>query len=330
MSEIKRKTRGLSLFSGGLDSQLAVCVLMDQGVHVEAVVFESPFFKIETAKQAAEDIGVKLHVVSFTTDILSLVKDPPHGFGGNLNPCIDCHAVMINRAGHMMTEMGYDFVATGEVLNQRPMSQRRQALGIVERSSEFEGRVLRPLSALHLDPTIPEKEGLIDRDRLLDLNGRNRKPQIELAKKFKLKSYPSPAGGCLLTEKGFCSRLGDLRNIDGLDNERLVWMLLFGRHFRLPEGSKCIVGRNNRDNIALKNARTAEDIMIHTVDIPGPTALLPLGGSSADIELAASMCATYGDHGDRESVVVKIYQGDDSEERTVSIIDRDSFTGYML
>jgi tRNA-specific 2-thiouridylase len=216
------------------------------------------------------------------------------------------------------------------VLNQRPMSQRRQALGIVERSSECEGRLLRPLCALHLDPTIPEKEGLIDRERLLSLNGRNRKPQIELAKKFKLKSYPSPAGGCLLTEKGFCSRLGDLKNIDGLDNERLVWMLLFGRHFRLPEGSKCIVGRNNRDNVSLKKARTTEDIMIHTVDIPGPTAILPLGGSSSDIELAASICATYGDHKDAKDVLVRIYQGDESEERTVSIIDRELFAGYML
>ena len=194
--------RGLCLLSGGLDSQLSICVLRDQGLHVEAVVFASPFFKIEAAKRASENLKVPLQVVSFTQDILELVNHPPHGFGGGLNPCIDCHALMIRRAGELMVEKGFDFVATGEVLNQRPMSQNRRSLGIVEADSALNGRLLRPLSALLLEPTVPELEGKVDRTRLLGLNGRTRKPQMELAKKFGLVEYPSPAGGCLLTEKG--------------------------------------------------------------------------------------------------------------------------------
>ena len=330
MNEKIIKASGLSLFSGGLDSILAVCVLRDQGVHVEGVVFKSPFFKIESAKRSAEEMGLKLHVVDFTTDILELVNDPPHGFGGNLNPCIDCHALMIRRAGAMMSEMGYDFVATGEVLNQRPMSQRRQALGIVEKSSGLKGRLLRPLSALHLEPTIPEQEGIIDRERLLNLQGRNRKPQLELAKKFELKSFPSPAGGCLLTEKGFCSRLGDMIKHEGVEKERLAWMLLTGRHLRLPGGSKCVVGRNSRDNVSLKKQCRDEDTLLYTVNIPGPTALMPLDCTDEDLRLAASICASYGDHGDREEVVVGVCKGGSSEDISVPVISRDEFKDFIL
>ena len=330
MNNEKKKGRGLCLLSGGLDSQLAVCVLREQGVHVEAVVFRSPFFKIDAAKKAAENIGVKLHIVDFSRDILGLVNDPPHGFGGNMNPCIDCHALMIRRAGEMMAKMGFDFIATGEVLNQRPMSQRRQALGMVENCSENAGRLLRPLCALHLDPTIPEQEGLVDRERLLGLHGRSRKPQIELAEKYGLVNYPSPAGGCLLTETGFCRRLGDLKDHEGLAQERLAWLLLFGRPLRLPGGSKCIAGRNSRDNASLKNARRPEDVLLHTVNIPGPSLLMPLGGSDEDINLAASICASYGDHGSRTEVVVRILAGENSREINAPVIPRESFADYIL
>lgn len=320
----------MALLSGGLDSQLAVCILREQGVEVEAVVFSSPFFKIDSAAKAAENIGVKLHAVDFTSDILRLVDDPPHGFGGNLNPCIDCHALMIKRAGEMMRAMDFDFIATGEVLNQRPMSQRRQALGIVEKCSGNAGRLLRPLCALRLEPTLPELEGLVDRDRLLGLNGRSRKPQMELAQRFGLVSYPSPAGGCLLTESGFCRRLGDLKEHEGLARERLVWLLLYGRHLRLPGGGKCIVGRNRRDNESLRKARQEADVLLHTVNVPGPTLLLPLGGEGGDIDLSISICAAYGDHGGRESVVVRVFQGDDSREITAPVVPRESFAGYIV
>jgi len=323
--------RGLSLLSGGLDSQLAVCVLREQGLHVEAVVFESPFFKIEAAKRAADKLKVVLHVVPFTEDILALVKHPPHGFGGALNPCIDCHARMIRRAGDLMREKGFDFVATGEVLNQRPMSQNRRSLGIVEKDAALDGRLLRPLSALLLDPTVPEQEGVVDRARLLGLSGRSRKPQMELAAKYGMKEYPSPAGGCLLTEKGFCRKVADLQGHEGLDDERLVRLLLCGRHFRLPGGAKCVAGRDARDNAALVQARREGDVLLHTVNVPGPTVLLSKGVGEGDLALAAGLCAGYGDHGSRKEVIVRILRGSGSEEeRTVEPLTKEQFSGWIL
>ncbi len=322
--------RGYSLLSGGLDSQLAICVLREQGLHIEGVVFSSPFFKIDAAKRAAGQLGIRLHVVDFTSDILGLVKHPPHGFGSALNPCIDCHSLMIRRAGEMMRENGFDFVATGEVLNQRPMSQNRQSLGVVERGADLGGRLVRPLSALLLEPTLPEKEGIIDRGRLLGLNGRNRKPQIALAAKYGLTEYPSPAGGCMLTEKGFSRRLGDVRDHEGLDDLRLVKLLLHGRHFRLPGGAKCIAGRDSRDNQALKAAVMPGDVLVYTVNVPGPTLLLPGGASDADIDIACGICAEYGDHGDRAEVVVRVIRDGDASERNTAPLSREIFNGYML
>jgi len=324
------KGRGLCLLSGGLDSQLAVCVLREQGLHVEAVVFSSPFFKVSAAQLAARKLGVELHVVDFTRDILELVSHPPHGFGGALNPCIDCHARMIRRAGEMMAEKGFDFVATGEVLNQRPMSQNRRSLGIVESDAALGGRLLRPLSALLLEPTLPETEGVVDRSKLLGLNGRSRKPQMELAARYGLKEYPSPAGGCLLTETGFCRKLADLRNNEGLDTERLVWLLLCGRHFRLPGGIKCVVGRDARDNAALKNARRDGDVFLHAVNVPGPSALIPSAADEESIELAAGICASYADHGERAAVIIRTVRGEDAVERLVEPLPKERFLGWML
>ena len=322
--------RGLCLLSGGLDSQLAICLLREQGVHVEAVVFASPFFKIMAAKQAAENLQVKLHIVTFTHDILELVKHPPHGFGSALNPCIDCHARMIKRAGELMNELGFDFVATGEVLNQRPMSQNRRSLGIVEHDAALGGRLLRPLSALLLEPTLPETEGLVDRSRLMGLNGRSRKPQMELAARYGMKEYPSPAGGCLLTERGFCRKLADVRDHEGLDNERLVWLLLHGRHFRLPGGAKCVAGRDARDNAALKKSQGGADVLLYTVNVPGPTLLIPCGASEEDIALAAGICAAYGDHGERTEVLVRIVRSDGAQERQIAPLPKEQFLGWML
>ena len=324
------KGRGLCLLSGGLDSQLAICVLRDQGLQVEAVVFVSPFFKIEAAKRASEKLKVPLHIVDFTDDILRLVNHPPHGFGGGMNPCIDCHALMIRRAGELMVSKGFDFVATGEVLNQRPMSQTRHSLGIVEKDAALNGRLVRPLCALLLEPTLPEQEGLIDRARLLGLNGRSRKPQMELAEKFGLVEYPSPAGGCLLTEKGFCRKLADIKAKEGLGDERLIRLLLYGRHFRLPGGAKCVTGRDARDNAELKRLCRQGDVLLHTVDVPGPTVLIPSAASEEDVASAAQICAAYGDHREKETVTVKIIRGDVAETRTVTPSAKEQFLAWMI
>lgn len=325
-----RRGCGLCLLSGGLDSRLAVCVLREQGLDVEGVVFASPFFKLDTAREAARQLNVPLQVVDFTRDILELVDHPPHGFGGALNPCIDCHARMIRRAGELMIQRGFDFVATGEVLNQRPMSQNRRSLAIVEQDAALGGRLLRPLSALLLEPTVPELEGVVDRSRLLGLSGRSRKPQRELAERYGLTEYPTPAGGCLLTEKGFCRKLSDLRAHEGFGEESLVWLLLRGRHFRLPGGVKCVVGRDAADNATLKSQRTATDVLLHTVDVPGPTVLVPGGGDDANVSLAACICAAYADHGTRETVTVRIIQGDTIEERRIAPLAREQAQTWML
>ena len=287
-----KKARGLSLLSGGLDSQLAVCVLRDAGAEVEGVTFVTPFFAPDAARKAAAALGVTLHVIDFTDDELALVKAPPHGFGGAMNPCIDCHATMIRRAGELMARLGYDFVATGEVLNQRPMSQNRQSLGVVEKASGLSGRLMRPLCALLLDPTIPEQEGLIDRAKLLGLSGRRREPQFELAKKYGLVDYPSPAGGCKLTEKGFGRRLKDLMLHEGLDDRRLVELLNIARRFRLPDGTGVILGRDASENAALVKARAPTDTLLAPVSVPGPTALVPKVCTPDGLDQAARLvCA---------------------------------------
>ena len=223
----------LCLLSGGLDSQLAVCVLKDQGLDVHAVAFDSPFYNIEPARKAAKALSIPLHVVDFTDEIVGLLKAPPHGFGKRLNPCIDCHANMLRRAGEMLEELGLMFLATGEVLNERPMSQNRRSLQVVAEDSQHADLVLRPLSAQLLEPTRPEREGWVDRSRLLALNGRGRKPQFQLAKDYGLEEYPTPAGGCRLTEPHFTHRLQDLKDRDLLDDRRDLMLLRWGRHFRI-------------------------------------------------------------------------------------------------
>lgn len=288
-----KKCRGLSLLSGGLDSQLAVCVLREAGAEVEGITFVTPFFAPDAARKAAAQLGVKLHEIDFTDDEIALIKAPPHGFGGAMNPCIDCHAKMIQRAGELMTRLGYDFVATGEVLNQRPMSQNRQSLGVVEKCSGLTGRLVRPLCAQLLEPTIPETEGLLDRTRLLGLSGRRREPQMALAEKFGLQEYPSPAGGCKLTEKGFGRRLKDLMEHEGLDERRLVELLNIARRYRLPDGTGVILGRDARENRILKDAFRPGDTLLAPISVPGPTALIPGVASAADFDLALKLTCAF-------------------------------------
>ena len=276
--------KGFSLMSGGLDSQLAVRVLQRAGAEVEGVCFVTPFFSPKAAEQAAAALGIPLNLVDFTDDEIALIENPPHGFGGAMNPCIDCHATMIRRAGEMMLARGFDFVATGEVMGQRPMSQNKQSLGIVAKRSGLEDRLVRPLSALLLEPTLPETEGKLDRTQLLDLQGRGRERQIQLAAEFGIVNYPSPAGGCKLTEEGYGRKLKDLLEHEGLRTRRLVELLAVGRHFRLPDGTGLIVGRDRNDNAVLK-AESARGMLIASEGLPGPTALL-VGGPKSDADLA--------------------------------------------
>ena len=279
--------------SGGLDSQLAIRILERAGAEVEAVCFASPFFDTSIAESTAGKLGVKLRKVDFTDDIVNLIKSPAHGFGGAMNPCIDCHALMIRRAGELMEHLGYDFVATGEVQGQRPMSQNRQALGVVEKCSGLKGRLIRPLSAQLLEPTIPELEGKLDRGKLLDISGRGRERQIALAAELGVVDYPSPAGGCKLTEAGFARKLRDLMAHEGLDRRYLVELLGVARRFRLPDGTGVILGRDRGENSILRSLAHEGLTMIAPVNVPGPTAIVPEIKSEGDFALARALVAAY-------------------------------------
>jgi hypothetical protein len=304
--DLTERVRALSLLSGGLDSQLAVCVLRDQGIEVHGVVFESPFFDSAPARKAAEQLRIPLHIVDFSADIVGILKAPKHGFGNCLNPCIDCHARMLNRAGAMAEEEGFDFLSTGEVLDERPMSQNRRSLDIVARESGYPDLIVRPLSATRLPETVPEQSGKVDRSRLLGLHGRGRKPQFELAERFGLKEYPSPAGGCRLTEPNFCKRLDDLRRHEGLDGTRSITMLRYGRHFRINERLKLVVGRNEQDNIMLEGSAELYDLVLKPEGVPGPTALLPFTATDDEVRLGAEICARYSDVPSDAAVSIRV------------------------
>jgi len=268
-----KRIKALVLFSGGLDSTLAVKVLEKQNIEVLALTFVSYFFDDGKAKESAEKNNIKFRSVNFSEAHCEVVKKPKRGYGSAMNPCIDCHLLMIKEAGKIMQAEGFDFVATGEILGQRPMSQNLRALKLIEKESGIAGKFLRPLSAKILDETEVEKEGLVDREQLLDIYGRSRKRQLELVKDFGINYFPAPGGGCLLTEKEFGKRLKDLlthvSNPVASDYE----LIKFGRHFWL-DGVHIALGKNEQQNERIKTFKEKSDIIMELRDIEGPTALL--------------------------------------------------------
>ena len=323
--------RALCLCSGGLDSLLALCVLRDQGVRAEAVSFTSPFFAPPAGVSAScRELGFPIHLVDFTEDVIALLRNPPSGFGSCLNPCIDCHAAMIRRAWEYARANGFDFVATGEVLGQRPMTQQRGPLNRVRTLSGVGDRLLRPLCAKLLEPTAPEREGLVDRERLLDLQGRNRKPQMELAKKFGIRHYPAPAGGCKLTEPNYCRRLRNLMDHEGLGDLRLVEALNHGRHFRLAGGTLLVLGRDKSDNEFLRTALRGGDATLRPANVPGPTALA-VRPAEADLPDARRLVAAYSDHVGVDVVVVREMRAAARPvDHPTPVGDREAFRDFLL
>ncbi len=287
-------TVAIGLFSGGLDSILAVKVLQEQGIAVEGVCFVTPFFDSEKAELANRQLKIPLHVLDILDSHLEILQNPRYGFGKNMNPCIDCHGLMLREAGRLMDRLSAQFVFTGEVLGERPMSQNKNSLRSVEKLSGLMGRVLRPLSARLLPETIPEQEGLVDRSRLLAIRGRSRKPQLELVEKYGITEFPEPAGGCLLTDPGYSRRLRDLMD-RGLElSRRNLELLKVGRHLLLEDGTKIIVGRNEGENNTIEALRLAGDLMLSTGDdLPGPTVLIPGGGPEDALHFAAAVCLRY-------------------------------------
>jgi tRNA U34 2-thiouridine synthase MnmA/TrmU len=288
-----KQVRALGLFSGGLDSMLAVALLRAQGIAVTGMVWTTPFFSAEQAIQSAAALDLQLRLEDLTDHFLPLLYHPPHGFGRGLNPCIDCHTLMLRQTGQIMAREGYDFIFTGEVLGQRPFSQHRGALNLIARESNYADLILRPLSARLLKPSRPELQGLVDREKLLNLNGRGRKRQIALAAHFGITVFPAPAGGCLLTEPRFASRLKELLNCQPEVKRRDLELLKWGRHFRLSPASRAIVGRDERENEIIYSWRQPSDLLLQIKDYPGPLVLIPGEVHRGQLVQAATLCASY-------------------------------------
>ncbi|MFH1490416.1 MAG: tRNA 4-thiouridine(8) synthase ThiI [Pseudomonadota bacterium] len=322
--------KALAVFSGGLDSMMAAKLIRAQDIEVLALFFETPFFSSNQARRSAEVIDLPIRVCDITRSHLEMVKNPPHGYGGNMNPCIDCHAMMFREAGQMLKEERADFIITGEVLGQRPMSQNKNALSVVEKESGLKGLILRPLSALCLPPTIPEERGWVDRGALLGISGRSRKPQMALAEKFNIKEYPSPAGGCLLTDQVFSRRLKDLLSSRPDVEVREIELLKLGRHFRLAPQLKLIVGRNQEENEVIRSLAGDKDRLLSTVNVPGPTTLL-MGDPSPEMErFAASITVSYSDAKDQGPTEIRLSEGKNERDIKAEGQDKEGFRKYMI
>jgi tRNA-specific 2-thiouridylase len=290
--------RALVLFSGGLDSMLAVELLRRCGVNVTPMTFVTPFFGSDAAVKAAADLGLELEVMDITARHLEMLKNPRYGYGKNMNPCIDCHALMVQVAMERLEGLAADFIATGEVLGERPKSQNRQALELVAMASGAKDLLLRPLSAQLLPETMPEREGWVDRESLFDLSGRSRRRQMDLAQEWGIGEYESPAGGCLLTDASFSARLRELMaRVPGFDGADAA-AIKEGRIFWT--GSTLIVlGRRHEENLCLVEMALPSDVLLREKDVPGPTALVrayPRGASPnrKDLGEAARLLGIYG------------------------------------
>lgn len=313
----KMKKKAIGLVSGGLDSWLAVKLMLDQGVEVVCLNMKTPFCQCDNdgdcfSDFVAQEYNLKLIRIFGKEDFLELVKDPPHGYGKNMNPCIDCRIYLFKKAKKLMQKEGADFVFTGEVLGERPMTQKLNNLKLTEKESELDGKILRPLSAQLLKPTVPEKEGWIDRDKLLSIQGRSRKPQIALAGALKIKKYPSPAGGCLLTDENFAKRLKDALEHNEF-SLRDVSLLKVGRHFRLPDGSKVITGRNEQENKTLMLLSYPDEIKLTVKDFKSTYTLILGHPISDNLNMAAGICAYYCKEKIQKKFQVKFWR-DSSEE----------------
>lgn len=296
-------TKAIALFSGGLDSILACRVIARQEIEVIAVKFVSPFFNYDLMltpsypREVKEKYGIEVMLRDVSEEYLALLRSPVHGYGKNFNPCLDCKIFMMTKARELMGELGASFLISGEVLGQRPMSQRRDALRVVERDSGCDGILLRPLCAKHLKPTRPELEGEVDRLQLCDFSGRGRSQQIALAKEMGIVDYPTPSGGCVLTDVNVSARIKRYYK----ENETILVadmrLLTFGRHYLLPGGAWLAMGRGEEENAKVLALAGPEDATLKLVDRPGPTGLVRYLRQQSDLQIAAGLIARYGKKG---------------------------------
>lgn len=319
---MKFDRKAVVLFSGGLDSVLAARMMQDQKVQLHLVNFLTIFCsekseeaKYHQAEKMAQRLGLNLKVFEITQEVLDIVKKPKYGYGKNLNPCVDCRIFTFKKAKKYMEEIGASFIVTGEVLGERPMSQRRDAIRLIEKESGLDGLIVRPLSAKLMKPSIPEKEGWVDGEKFLAINGRGRNQQMKLARKYGIKDYATPSGGCLLTDIGFSKRLKDLMNNGGFDLADVL-LLKTGRHFRVSDSAKVIVGRDNKENQRLISLAKEGDLIFDAQAIPGPVALYRGKKSPEHIKHAAEITVRYTDSGDQK-IKINYWQTPDGQPNSI-------------
>ena len=310
MAEEKKKV--VALLSGGLDSQLAVRMMQEQGFDVSAVAIKTPFCDFDCGRgcgfeirERADDLNVNLKTVYLGDEYIEMLKHPKHGIGAGFNPCVDCRTMMFNAAKKHMEEIGAEFIISGEVLGQRPMSQHAPALGLIEKDSGLKGKILRPLSGALLPETDAEKEGLIKRENLGMIRGRTRRKQLEMAKKYGIENPPNAGGGCLLTEPAFGVKAKDL--FDHIENPTIndIDLLKIGRHFRLDEKTKLVVGRNKDENEMIRAIALPKDILLEARDFMGPVSILRGENAQKHVEFASSVTLRYSDSPkDQKNVVL--------------------------
>ncbi|MBI5676210.1 MAG: 7-cyano-7-deazaguanine synthase [Nitrospirae bacterium] len=311
--------KAIALFSGGLDSTLAILALLKQGVDVTAITFLNNFgCNIGDKSSCSKDpfsasikFGFQVKLAHLSGSFIEIVKNPKFGHGRNMNPCIDCRILMLKEAKEMMRMTGADFLITGEVLGQRPMSQRRDTFPLIDREADVAGYVLRPLSAKHMKPTIPEEKGIVNRELLYDFSGRSRKPQMALAKEFGLTDYAAPAGGCLLTDPIYAYRLKELLKHCNNPDYTDINLLRLGRHFRLADRCKVIVGRDSEENQEMLSIAGAEDWKMKVIAYGSPITVIRGNFDNEALSLAASLCARYSDGKHLPEIDVTVFRNDE-------------------
>lgn len=337
-----RQRKAVALISGGLDSLLAAKVIMEQGIHVEGINFYTGFCveghthairkkdkvkpKRNNALWVAEELGIKLHIVDVIEEYKDVLINPKHGYGANLNPCLDCKVFMVNKAKQWIEENDFDFIITGEIIGQRPMSQRKDTMPVIARESGANDRLLRPLCAQNLPATLAEKEGWIKREGLYDFSGRTRKPQMALAVQYGFTNYAQPAGGCcFLTDKSYSTKLVDLWTVRGKKAYELddIMLLKVGRHIRPNENFKMIVAREEGENQYLQGYKKTFISMV-SVSHGGPLVLIDGKPNSDDLQLAARITARYGQGRDAESVEIKVMEDDVETSMNIQPMDKDN------
>lgn len=336
MTEEKKK-KVVALLSGGLDSQLAIKMMQEQGFDVSAVAIKTPFCDFDCGRgcgfeirERADDLDVNLKTVYLGDEYIEMLKKPKHGIGAGFNPCIDCRSMMFDAAKKHMEEIDAEFIISGEVLGQRPMSQYKQALRIIEKESDLVGKIVRPLSAALLPETDPEKDGLIKRENLGMIYGRTRKYQLEMAKEYGIEDPPNAGGGCLLTEPHFGIKAKDLFEHTKNPTINDIDLLKIGRHFRLDEETKFVVGRNKDENEMIKAIALPDDILLEAKDFFGPVSILRGTDLQKHLEFAASITLRYSDAPNDKTAIVSIKKNDSEEEISSEVAKEESYLRFRM